>query len=79
LESLYREIDNYDRKKQGNIIIVTHGLFMRFFVMRYFKMSIEKFERMSNPENCEIWLLEKNEKGKYELKSEIKEDEKSHA
>ena len=75
LESLFREIDNHDRKNYDNIVLVTHGLFMRLFIMRYFKLTISKFEKMLNPTNCEMWILEKNKDGKYELKTNIREYE----
>jgi len=79
LESLYREMDNFDRKKQENYVLVTHGLFMRLFIMRYYKKSIDDFEKMLNPDNCEMWVMERNSQGKYELKSEIREDDKNAA
>ena len=33
--------------------------------MRYFKLTIEEFEKLKNPKNCEIWILEKNLDGDY--------------
>ena len=71
LESLFREMDNYDREKKDNYIIVSHGLFMRLMVMRFYKLSIDSFEKMDNPKNCEIWIMERNSEGKYELKTKI--------
>lgn len=52
----------YEDKKYDNYVIVTHGLLMRCFLMRYFKWTIKKFESIKNPENCEIWTLEKKNK-----------------
>jgi hypothetical protein len=34
---------------------------------------------MSNPHNCEMWVMERNSEGKYQLKSEIREDDKNAA
>jgi broad specificity phosphatase PhoE len=74
LETLFREIDDVNRHPYENVVLVCHGLLMRLFVMRYFKWSVEKFDLMANPTNCEIWILEKNHKHGYDLKSEIRED-----
>lgn len=35
----------------SNIIIVTHGLTLRLFLMRWFQFSVEQFESSKNPEN----------------------------
>lgn len=49
LESMARQIE---RKRAKKILIVTHGLFIRCFVMRFLHMSVEEFERIDNPKNC---------------------------
>jgi len=50
--------------------LVTHGLTIRLFLMRWFHWSVEKFERLRNPENCEFFVMELNrQSGKYELKT----------
>jgi len=70
LNSLFREFDSNNSlkmKKYDNIVIVTHGLFMRLFLMRFFKMSIGEFEKMKNPKNTEIVVLVKDDNGKYHL------------
>jgi len=77
LETLFREMDMYHRDKADILVIVTHGLYMRLLLMRYFKWSVQYFEKLKNPENTETWMLEKNldlEKGKYKLITEIKVD-----
>lgn len=42
-----------------NVIIVTHGLALRFFLMRWFQFSVEDFELSRNPENCELITMNK--------------------
>jgi broad specificity phosphatase PhoE len=74
LDYIFRSIDDIEKYQHQNIVLVCHGLFMRLFIMRFFKMSIEKFDLLANPHNCEIWIIEKNEQGIYELKTELKED-----
>lgn len=53
-----------------NCIFVNHGLTMRVFLMRFFHYSIEKFDSLANPKNCEYWILQKNESNRYDLISE---------
>lgn len=55
-----------------NAVIVTHGMSIRLFLMKWFHWSVEEFELLANPGNCEIILMEKNMDGKYELKTAIK-------
>ena len=52
--------------------MVSHGLTIRIFCMRYLGWTVEEFDATDNPRNCEIWILEKKrdvETGayKYEL------------
>lgn len=51
LESMLRQAE---RKDKGNVLIVTHGLTIRCFVMRFLHLTVEDFERMANPGNCDI-------------------------
>ncbi len=37
--------------------IVTHGLTIRCFVMRFLHLTVEQFDVMDNPANCEIITL----------------------
>lgn len=73
LDSIFREIKDIDYKKVDNIVIVCHGLFMRLFMMNFLKYTIEQFDKLETPHNCEFWIIEKNEKGRYKLISELKE------
>uniref|UniRef100_A0A7S3Z2Q6 Phosphoglycerate mutase (2,3-diphosphoglycerate-dependent) n=1 Tax=Lotharella globosa TaxID=91324 RepID=A0A7S3Z2Q6_9EUKA len=71
--TLFRHTDSVQREKFDNYIIVSHGLTMRLFLMRYLKWSVEQFEQVHNPDNCEIWVMEKHSNnGRYELKSDIR-------
>ena len=42
-----------------NIVIITHGLALRFFLMRWFQWSVHDFEQSQNPENCELIIMNK--------------------
>mmetsp|Transcript_19954 Transcript_19954/g.37613 ORF Transcript_19954/g.37613 Transcript_19954/m.37613 type:complete len:456 (+) Transcript_19954:138-1505(+) len=43
-----------------NVIVVTHGLTMRFILMQLFDWSPNTFETMWNAHNCEIYVLKKD-------------------
>jgi len=70
LETLHRDFEKDDFPK--NVIIVTHGLALRLFLMRWFHWTVEEYEDLLNPKNCQVVLMEKDDNGKYELISEIK-------
>lgn len=66
---------NRDFNKENfprNAIIVTHGMTTRLLVMRWFHVSVEEFETWSNPANCGYVLLERQEDGKFALKTKMK-------
>merc|ERR1712226_892386 len=65
--TLFRWMDNHNKTKFDNYVVVTHGLTMRLFMMRYYRWSIEDFERVWNARNCEMWIMELRSTGEYEL------------
>ena len=60
MDSMFRQIE---RKKAKHVLVVTHGLTLRCFVMRYLHLRVADFERMANPKNCAIVTLERNRSG----------------
>lgn len=72
LESLHRDFEKPHYPK--SIVIVSHGLTSRLFLMRWFHWTVEEYEKLANPKNCEIILMELNAKtNKYELKTKLRE------
>jgi broad specificity phosphatase PhoE len=51
LESMMRQVE---RKKAERVLIVTHGLTIRCFVMRFMHLTVEEFDVLANPPNCAI-------------------------
>ncbi len=51
LESMMRQAE---RKSADRVLIVTHGLTIRCFVMRFLHLTVEQFDALANPENCAI-------------------------
>ena len=54
LESMMRQIE---RKQASRVLIVTHGLTIRCFVMRFLHLSVEEFDALANPANCDVVTL----------------------
>lgn len=51
LESMMRQVE---RKHATKVLVVTHGMAIRCFVMRFLRLSVEDFERMENPSNASV-------------------------
>lgn len=60
LESMMRQVQ---RKNAEHVVIVTHGLTIRCFVMRFLHLSVEQFDEMANPENCDVVTISPREGG----------------
>ena len=67
LETLHRDFNK--KEYPQNALIVTHGLTLRLFLMRWFHWTVEEFESLRNPHNCQVVVMQKNEKGRYQLMS----------
>ena len=74
--SIHRDFERADFPE--NVIIVTHGMTIRLFLMRWFHWTVEAFEKLRNPKNAQIVLLEKTPDEKYELKTPLDEHEVFH-
>ena len=51
LETLMRQVE---RKAAERVLIVTHGLTIRCFVMRFLHLSVEDFDNLASVDNCEV-------------------------
>jgi len=69
METLYRDFNKRDYPQ--NTLIVTHGLTLRLFLMRWFHWTVEEFENLRNPRNCQIVVMQKKADERYELISKL--------
>jgi broad specificity phosphatase PhoE len=46
IQTLFRSFESHWRQPPQNIVIVTHGLFMRLFLMRYYRKPVEWFHQV---------------------------------
>lgn len=71
LESLWRDIYmrrlTQDPADELNLVIVSHGLAVRIFLMKWFKWTVEQFESLKSPKNCEFRVMELGASGEYSL------------
>ncbi|KAK4795516.1 hypothetical protein SAY86_027842 [Trapa natans] len=79
LESLWRDIDmnrlHQAHSSELNLVIVSHGLTSRVFLMKWFKWTVEQFERLNNLGNCELRVMQLSEGGEYSLAIHHSEEE----
>lgn len=71
LESMWRDIKmkrlEQDEHSDINLVIVSHGLASRVFLMKWFKWTVEQFEMLNNFENCEFRVMQLGPAGDYSL------------
>ncbi|WP_211123340.1 histidine phosphatase family protein [Streptomyces yatensis] len=65
LDSLWRSFE--DPAHPPNVLLVTHGLTMRLFCMRWLHWNVAEFESLSNPGNGESRTLLLGSDGRYHL------------
>ncbi|CAK8544702.1 unnamed protein product [Lathyrus sativus] len=79
LESLWRDIDmnrlNHNPSNDLNLIIVSHGVASRVFLMRWFRWTVEQFELLNNFENSEFRVMQLGSGGEYSLAVHHTEEE----
>lgn len=69
LETLHRDFQKPDYPE--NTLIVTHGITLRIFLMRWFHWSVEEYENLKNPRNCQVVVMEKVEGDRYIIQGKL--------
>jgi broad specificity phosphatase PhoE len=63
ISTLVRDCQQYQKAGYDldniSVVIVTHGLSLRLFLMRWFQFSVEEFEASQNPDNAQLIVMEK--------------------
>ena len=68
-ETLHRDFNKPDFPR--NVLIVTHGMTLRLFLMRWFHWSVEEFENLRNLRNGQVVVIKQESDGHYILVSEL--------
>ncbi len=55
-----------------NVVIITHGMLMRLFLMRWYHWTVEEFVQLDDIENCQIITMILQSNGKYLLEESLK-------
>lgn len=65
IDTLHRDFDKRDFPE--NVIIVSHGLTIKAFLMRWFHWSVEAFDEHETPKNCSIIRMVLQDNNRYKL------------
>lgn len=65
LETIHRDFSKPDYPQ--NALIVTHGVTLSIFCMRWFHWTVEEWESYRNPENAAVVVMEMDSSGHYKL------------
>ena len=76
MNTMHRDFKKKDFPR--NVVIVTHGMTMRLFIMRWLHSSVEEFESWGNPQNCGYFLLECGDAEKYKLVTPLRRHKIRH-
>ena len=76
LDSLWR---SFESGRAQNYVLVTHGISIRVFLARYFRYSIDQFNLLANPQNCEMIILGHDGEGRLHLDGRCELDLKKSA
>lgn len=69
-ETLFRKFEQPDFP--NILVLVTHGIWARVFLMRWFKWSYEEYERLQNIPHCQYLIMKKDsDSDRYTLKSHL--------
>lgn len=70
IDTLYRDFD--EENSSANMVIISHGLAIKAFLMRWYHWDVEEFDRLDTPDNCGIIQMDLQENNRYKLITELK-------
>lgn len=69
-ETLFRQ---FQQESFPNVLVlVTHGIWARVFLMKWFRWSYEDFESLRNIPHCQFLIMKQQEDSRYLLKTPLK-------
>ncbi len=76
LDTLHRDFEKPEFPK--HCVIVSHGMSIRVLLMRWFHWTVEEFELLKNPLNCQAITLTKQADGKYKMSQPLEKHAEPH-
>lgn len=69
-ETLFRQFlsDNFPNV----LVLVTHGIWARVFLMKWFRWSYEKFESLRNIPHCQFLVMKRGQDSRFKLKTPLR-------
>ena len=58
-ETLFREVEYGEIDGETTLLLVTHGLTGRLFLMRWYHWTVAEFEKTTNPSNAQLLVMER--------------------
>ena len=71
IDRMFRDFKKLNKKEHNTVVIVCHRWFMRAFITAFFNLNANDFNEIKDAQNCGLWIIEKNAKGKYKLKTKL--------
>lgn len=62
VNDLYRR---WERAKEENLVLVSHGIFLLAFLMRFFRYTVKDFYELAALKNCEVIVLEREDNASF--------------
>lgn len=76
MNTMHRDFQKKDFPR--NVVIVSHGMTLRCFFMRWFHCSVEEFESWGNPMNGQVFVMERCDGEKYVLQQTLRTHKLRH-
>lgn len=71
-ESLFRKFERSANNPKDIVVLVTHGIYARIFLMKWFRWTYEEYESFTNVPNGSMMVMELNEASdRYILRTEM--------
>jgi len=61
-----------------NCAFIGHGLTNRLLATRWLHWTPEQFEQIANPENCELWVMDQQSDGHYQMTTPLRTEPVGH-
>jgi len=69
-ETLFRQFEDPDFPSV--LVLVTHGLMTRIFLMKWYHYSVEYFEDLRNINHCEFVIMKRDQNSKFVLQNKLR-------